>query len=131
MTTTFTAGLRLDRLAASMILDGPMDGVAFLAYVQQVLAPELKPGDIVVMDNLPAHKVAGVREAIEAAGAMLLYLPPYFARLQSHRNGFRQIQGPVAQRSGAQHSGPMDRDRDRLPRLHRRRVSKLLCRSRI
>ncbi len=77
MTTTFTAGLRFDRLAASMILDGPMDGTAFLAYVQQVLAPELKPGDIVVMDNLPAHKVAGVRETIEAAGAMLLYLPPY------------------------------------------------------
>jgi len=77
MTTTFTAGLRLDRLAASMILDGPMDGTAFLAYVQQVLVPELKPGDVVVMDNLAAHKVAGVREAIEGAGATLLYLPPY------------------------------------------------------
>jgi transposase len=77
MTTTFTAGLRLDRLAAPMILDGPMDGTAFLAYVQQVLVPELKPGDIVVMDNLPAHKVAGVRETIEATGAMLLHLPPY------------------------------------------------------
>jgi transposase len=76
-TTTFTAGLRLDRLAAPMILDGPMDGAAFLAYVQQVLVPELKPGDLVVMDNLPAHKVAGVREAIEAVGAKLLYLPPY------------------------------------------------------
>ena len=60
-----------------MLLDGPMDGAAFLAYVTQVLVPELTPGDIVVMDNLPAHKVAGVRHAIEAAGATLLYLPPY------------------------------------------------------
>jgi transposase len=76
-TTTFTAGLRLDGLAAPMILDGPMHGTAFLAYVQQVLGPELKPGDIVVMDNLPAHKVSGVREAIEAAGASIRYLPPY------------------------------------------------------
>jgi transposase-like protein len=76
-TTTFTAGLRLDGLAAPMILDGPMHGTAFLAYVQQILVPELKPGDIVVMDNLPAHKVAGVREAIEAAGASIRYLSPY------------------------------------------------------
>jgi transposase len=76
-TTTFTGALRLDGLGASMILDGPMHGIAFLAYVQQVLVPELKAGDIVVMDNLPAHKVTGVREAIEAAGATLLYLPPY------------------------------------------------------
>lgn len=76
-TTTFTAALRLDGLAAPMILDGPMHGTAFLAYVEQVLVPELRPGDIVVMDNLPAHKVAGAREAIEAAGARLLFLPPY------------------------------------------------------
>jgi len=76
-TTTFTAGLRLGGIAAPMLLDGPMHGAAFLAYVEQVLAPELSPGDIVVMDNLPAHKVSGVRQAIEAAGARLLYLPPY------------------------------------------------------
>jgi len=76
-TTTFTAGLRLNGIAAPMLLDGPMSGPAFLAYVEQVLAPELSPGDIVVLDNLPAHKVAGVRQAIEAAGARLLYLPPY------------------------------------------------------
>lgn len=76
-TTTFTAGLRLDGLVAPMVLDGPMDGDAFLAYVEQVLAPELSEGDVVVMDNLPAHKVPGVHQAIEAAGASLLYLPPY------------------------------------------------------
>ena len=76
-TTTLTAGLRLDGIAAPMLLDGPMHGAAFLAYIEQVLVPELTPGDIVVMDNLPAHKVTGVRAAIEAAGARLLYLPPY------------------------------------------------------
>ena len=76
-TTTFTSGLRLGGLAAPMILDGPMDGSAFRAYVTQVLVPELAPGDTVIMDNLPAHKVRGVRDAIEAAGAKLIYLPPY------------------------------------------------------
>ncbi len=76
-TTTFTAGLRRSGLMAPMVLDGPMDGAAFLAYVEQVLIKELMPGDIVVMDNLPAHKVTGVRHAIEGAGAHLLYLPPY------------------------------------------------------
>ena len=76
-TTTFTAGLRLSGLAAPMVLDGAMHGAAFLAYVEQVLAPELQSGDIVVMDNLPAHKISGVRTAIEANGATLLYLPPY------------------------------------------------------
>lgn len=76
-TTTFTAGLRLSGLAAPMLLDGPMNGDAFLAYVDQVLVPELEPEDIVIMDNLPARKVKGVRQAIEAVGAKLLYLPPY------------------------------------------------------
>jgi transposase len=76
-TTTLTAGLRLSGLAAPMILDGAMDGQAFRAYVEHVLVPELAPGDVVVMDNLPAHRVGGVRQAIEAAGATLLYLPPY------------------------------------------------------
>lgn len=75
--TTFTAGLRLDGIVAPWLLDGAMDGEAFLVYLRRVLVPTLRPGDIVVMDNLPAHKVAGVREIIEAAGARLRYLPPY------------------------------------------------------
>lgn len=76
-TTTVTAGLRLAGIAAPMVLDGPMNGETFKAYVEQILVPELAPGDIVVMDNLPAHKVTGIRDAIKAAGAILLYLPPY------------------------------------------------------
>ena len=76
-TTTFTAGLRRSGMGAPMVLDGPMNGPAFLAYIKQVLVPTLSPGDIVVMDNLPAHKLVGVRAAIEAVGASLRYLPPY------------------------------------------------------
>ena len=76
-TTTFVAGLRSTALTAPCVIDGPMNGNAFLAYVEQILAPSLKPGDIVVLDNLSAHKVPGVREAIAAADARLLYLPPY------------------------------------------------------
>jgi transposase len=76
-TTTFVGALRLEGMTAPMTLDGPMHGTAFLAYVEQVLVPTLSPGDIVVMDNLPAHKPVAVREAIEAAGATLKFLPPY------------------------------------------------------
>ena len=76
-TTTFVGALRLEGMTAPMILDGPMHGAAFLAYVEQVLVPTLRPGDIVVMDNLPAHKPVAVRHAIEKAGAELRFLPPY------------------------------------------------------
>jgi transposase len=76
-TTTFTGALRLAGLTAPMVLDGPMNAVAFQAYIEQVLVPTLKSADIVVMDNLPAHKPPAVRRTIEAAGAILFYLPPY------------------------------------------------------
>jgi transposase len=76
-TTTFIGALRHDRLTAPCVFDGPIDGRSFLAYVKEVLAPTLLPGDIVVMDNLSSHKVAGVKEAIEAKGATRLFLPPY------------------------------------------------------
>ena len=76
-TTTFVAGLRESGIVAPLVLDGPMTGEVFRAYVEQMLAPSLTSGDVVVMDNLPAHKVTGVREAIQAAGASVLYLPPY------------------------------------------------------
>jgi transposase len=76
-TTTFTGALRLTGMTASFVYDGAMNGNVFRAYIEQVLAPTLTAGDVVIMDNLPAHKAAGVRDAIEAAGAGLLYLPPY------------------------------------------------------
>lgn len=76
-TTTFLAGLCHDRIIAPLVLDGPIDGKTFRAYVEQFLAPALRPGQTVVMDNLSSHKVAGVREAIEAVGAGVRYLPRY------------------------------------------------------
>jgi transposase len=76
-TTTFVAALRSDGLTAPLVVDGAMNGDVFLAYVQQQLTRTLRPGDIVIMDNLASHKRAGVREAITAAGASVVYLPPY------------------------------------------------------
>ena len=76
-TTTLVAGLRLGGLMAPMIVDGAMNGDAFTAYAESFLAPTLAPGDVVIMDNLPAHKVSGARAAIERAGASLMFLPPY------------------------------------------------------
>ena len=78
-------------MTAPMVLDGPMNGAAFKAYIAQVLAPTLKPGDIVVMDNLAAHKHALIRETIEAAGAMLLYLPPYSPDFNPIENAFAKL----------------------------------------
>ncbi len=76
-TTTFVAALRCDRIDAPMVVDQAMNGVIFKTWVERCLAPTLSPGDIVIMDNLPAHKVKGARDAIEAKGADLVFLPPY------------------------------------------------------
>ena len=90
-TTTFLAGLRSTGIVAPLVLDGPMTGEAFRAYVEQFLAPTLSPGDVVVLDNLAAHKVAGVREAIAAAGASILYLPPYSPDLNPIEQMFAKL----------------------------------------
>lgn len=93
-TTTLVAGLRASGMVAPMVLDGPINGDWFEAYVAQVLMPELRPGDVVIMDNLSSHKRVAVRARIKAAGAALLFLPPYspdfnpiekaFAKLKAH-----------------------------------------------
>jgi transposase len=90
-TTTFVAGLRLTGMVAPMVLDGPINGHAFQAYVDQVLVPDLRQGDIVIMDNLGSHKGLGVREAIEAAGAKLLFLPPYSPDFNPIENAFSKL----------------------------------------
>jgi transposase len=95
LTTTFTAALRHTALTAPMTLDGPMNAVAFRAYVEQVLAPTLKPGDIVVMDNLPAHKGAAVRTLIEACGARLLLLPPYSPDFNPIENAYAKFKSSL------------------------------------
>ena len=90
-TTTFLAALRHDGITAPCVFDGAINGTRFLAYVEQALAPTLRPGDIVVLDNLRAHKVNGVRAAIEAAGAELLYLPPYSPDLNPIEPAFAKL----------------------------------------
>jgi transposase len=89
--TTFVGGLTSRGFIAPYVLDGAMDGATFKAWVEQMLAPELKPGDIVVMDNLAAHKVSGIREAIEAQGAELRYLPPYSPDLNPIEQAFAKL----------------------------------------
>jgi transposase len=90
-TTTLVAGLRLDGLTAPMVIDGAMNGEAFTAYAETFLAPVLTAGDIVIMDNLPAHKVSGARTAIERAGAKLLFLPPYSPDFNPIEQAFAKI----------------------------------------
>jgi transposase len=89
--TTFLCGLRVEGLVAPLVLDGAIDGCAFLAYIEQMLAPKLRRGDIVVLDNLGSHKVAGVRKAIEKRGAALLYLPPYSPDLNPIELAFSKL----------------------------------------
>ncbi len=90
-TTTFVGALRLSGMTAPMVLDRAMTGAWFLAYVEQVLSPALSPGDIVVMDNLPSHKSAAVRKAIEAVGAELRLLPPYSPDFNPIENAFSKL----------------------------------------
>jgi transposase len=90
-TVTFVGGLTAAGFIAPMLLDGPMDGEVFRAWCEQMLAKALRPGDIVIMDNLAAHKVAGVRQAIKACGATLLYLPPYSPDLNPIENAFAKL----------------------------------------
>jgi transposase len=90
-TTTFVAGLRRSGLIAPFVLDGPINRHAFETYVARVLVPELRPGDVVIMDNLPSHKGPRVRELIEAAGASLRYLPPYSPDFNPIENAFAKL----------------------------------------
>ena len=94
-TITFVGGLTLTGFVAPMLLDGPMNGECFLAWVEQMLAPTLQPGDIVIMDNLSAHKVAGIKDAIEAQDAKLLYLPPYSPDFNPIENAFAKLKAHV------------------------------------
>lgn len=108
-TLTFVAGLRHRAMVAPFVLEGAMNGPMFLVYVKQGLVPTLKRGDIVIMDNLPVHKVAGVEQAIEAAGATLLYLPPYSPDLNPIEPAFSKVKAHL--RKAAEHT---------IPRLVRR-----------
>lgn len=97
-TITFVAALRADGLFAPLVVDGAVNGDLFRAYVEQHLAPALRVGDILVMDNLPSHKVAGVAAAVERAGATLVYLPPYSPDLNPIEQVFAKAKGEIRRR---------------------------------
>ncbi len=90
-TLTFLAALRIDRISAPCVFEGPINGRSFLAYVEQALVPTLKPGDIVIMDNLGSHKGQAVRQAIRQAGAKLFFLPPYSPDLNPIEQVFAKL----------------------------------------
>lgn len=90
-TTTFVGGLRVTGITAPLVVDGPMNSAVFLAYVEQELVKTLRPGDTVIMDNLSSHKHSGVRQAIEAVGAELIYLPPYSPDLNPIELAFSKL----------------------------------------
>ncbi len=97
-TTTFVAAFRLDGLFAPLVVDGAMNGELFAAYVQQHLAPQLRSGDILVLDNLAAHKAAGVAEAVANHDARLLYLPPYSPDFNPIEQVFSKIKNTLRRR---------------------------------
>ncbi len=90
-TSTFLAALRCDRLTAPCVIDGPINGLTFQAYVEQILVPTLLPDDVVIIDNLGSHKGKAIRNAIEGAGAILLYLPPYSPDLNPIEQVFAKL----------------------------------------
>jgi len=96
-TATFIAALRHDRLSAPWLIDGPMDGGLFLTYLQRVLGPELRRGDLVICDNLASHKVKGVAEALAACGATIAYLPAYSPDLNPIEMAFAKLKAQLRQ----------------------------------
>ena len=124
-TTTFTAGLRRSGMGAPMMLDGAMNRPAFLAYVEQVLVPTLSPGDIVVMDNLPAHKPAGVRAAIDVAGAVR-FLPPYSPDFNPIEMAFAKLKALLCQGRRPDDLRPVAGDHRRDSGICATRVRELL-----
>jgi len=112
---TFIAALRYDRLTAPWLLDGPMDGPAFLTYLREVLTPELSPGDVVICDNLATHKVKGVSETIASAGASLLYLPAYSPDLNPIEMAFAKLKAALRQAAQRSFDGLVDALRQALP----------------
>lgn len=116
-TTTFTGALRLTGMTAPMVLDGPMTGEWFVAYVEQVLAPTLRPDDIVILDNLPAHKAVAARDAIEATGARMLFLPPYSPDFNPIENAFSKLKAILRKAAARTIPDLWTAIRDALPRF--------------
>jgi len=114
-TTTFTGALRLSGMTAPMVLDGAMTGEWFVAYVEHVLVPTLRPGDVVILDNLPAHKSVAARDAIETAGATMLFLPPYSPDFNPIENAFAKLKALLRKAAARTVPELWDAIRDTLP----------------
>ena len=114
-TTTFTGALRLTGMTAPMVLDGPMNSEWFVAYVVWILVPTLRPGDVVILDNLPAHKSAAARAAIEAVGAQMLFLPPYSPDFNPIENAFSKLKAILRKAAARTVPDLWDVVRDALP----------------
>ena len=129
-TTTFVGGLTFRGMIAPFVLDGPINRIAFETYVEKVLVPELRPGDIVVMDNLSSHKGPRVAEMIEAAGASLIYLPPYSPDFNPIENAFAKLKAGLRKGGKAHRRWPVDDNRLPHRYLHAARMRQLLRRRR-
>lgn len=125
-TTTLVAGLRLSGMMAPMVLDGLINGDWFEAYVTSVLVPELKSGDIVVMDNLSSHKRVAIREKIEAAGATLRFLPPYSPDFNPIEKAFSRLKPNASQGRRTHSLRPLEPHRQTRRHLQAERMRKLL-----
>jgi transposase len=130
-TLTFIAALRVDRIDAPCVFDGPINGESFLAYVEQVLVPTLRSGDIVVIDNLGSYKGKAVGRAIRAAGARLAFLPPYSPDLNPIEQVFAKLKVALRKGASAHHPCRHRRDRARPANLLIHRMRKLLQTRRI
>lgn len=108
-TTTLVAGLRNTGMVAPLVIDGPINGEWFEAYVAQVLVPTLKPGDVVILDNLYSHKRPAAREMIEAAGARMLFLPPYSPDFNPIEKAFSKLKALLRKAAERTVSGLWDR----------------------
>jgi transposase len=129
-TMTFLAALRHDRVDAPCLFDGPINGESFLAYVEQVLAPALEPGDIVIMDNLGSHKGQAVRAAIRRAGARLIFLPPYSPDLNPIEQAFAKLKALVRKARARTIEAMADAIRHCLPRFQPHECANYLANAR-
>ncbi len=121
-TLTFIAALRAGQVTAPCVLDGPINSRSFTAYVEQFLVPTLRPGDVVILDNLGSHKAKPARDAIRKAGAKMLFLPPYSPDLNPIEQVFAQTQGHAAQGRRKNHRGNMEAHRNVAQSLFPNRV---------
>jgi len=127
LTTTFLAAIRRDAMAAPCVFDGPIDGGSFRARATQFLAPTLEPGDIVIMDNLSSHKVDGIQQTIETAGAALRYLPPYSPDLNSIEKAFAKLKAFIRKAAGRTYDTPFHALVDAISRFKTAEFQNYFC----